>query len=179
MAALRAAGALSKIVPAERRFPRWRIVSPPPPAELLGYFRASAATYGIPWEYLAAIEFVETRMGRIRGLSPAGARGPMQFMPATWAEYGRGNIDNQHDSIMAAARFLAANGARRNIDGALLRYNPSPSYVVAVRSYAQEMLRDTRAFYGYAYWQVLYRTTSGTFLLPVGYPRVPPRRLPG
>jgi membrane-bound lytic murein transglycosylase B len=176
-AAVRAADALASIVPAERRFPRWRIVAPPPPTRLLEYFQAAAAAYRIPWEYLAAIELVETRMGRIHGLSPAGARGPMQFEPATWAEYGRGSIDSQRDSITAASRFLAANGGRGDIGSALLHYNPSRSYVVAVESYARELRRDPRAFYGYYDWQVLYRTTRGTFLLPVGYPRVRPQRL--
>jgi membrane-bound lytic murein transglycosylase B len=177
-AELRAAAALSKIVPAERRFPDWRIVAPPPASELLSYYKAAAAAYRIRWQYLAAVELVETRMGRIRGLSPAGAKGPMQFMPATWAQYGRGSINNQRDSIMAAARFLTTNGARRNIGRALLHYNPSQSYVVAVESYAQEMHRDENAFRAYYYWQVLYQTTKGTFLLPVGYPRLRPKRLP-
>ena len=178
-AAVRASGALSRIVPAEHGFPDWRILAPPPPDQLLSYYRAAAAAYRIPWQYLAAVELVETRMGRIRGLSPAGAKGPMQFMPATWAQYGHGRITNQRESIMAAARFLRANGAPRNIAGALLHYNPSHAYVVAVESYAHEMQRDERAFRGYYYWQVLYQTTKGTFLLPVGYPRNPPKRLPG
>jgi membrane-bound lytic murein transglycosylase B len=178
-AALRAADALAKITPAERRFPRWRIVAPPPAKRLLGYFQAAAAAYRVPWRYLAAVELVETRMGRIRGLSPAGAQGPMQFEPATWAEYGHGSIDSQHDSIMAAARFLAANGGYRHIGRALFHYNPSRSYVVAVESYAREMQRDTRAFYGYYDWEVLYRTKRGTFLLPLGYPRARPERLAG
>lgn len=177
-AALRAAGALTKIVPAERRFPDWRIVAPPEPNELLSYFQDAGAEYKIPWQYLAAVELVETRMGRIRGLSPAGAKGPMQFMPATWAQYGRGSINNQRHAITAAARFLKANGAPRHIGQALLRYNPSEAYVVAVESYAQEMRRDGDAFYGYYYWQVFYRTTRGTFLLPIGYPRVRPKRVP-
>jgi len=178
-AALRAAAALTKIVPAERHFPRWRIIGPPPPGRLLGYFQAADARYGIAWQYLAAVELVETRMGRIHGLSPAGAEGPMQFEPATWAEYGRGNVDSQRDSIMAAARFLAANGGRRDIGGALFHYNPSRSYVTGVESYAREIQQDRRAFYGYYGWQVLYRTTRSTFLLPVGYPRVRPERLSG
>ena len=178
-AALRAAGALAKIVPAERRFPHWRIVTPPPPRRLLKYFQTAASAYKLRWQYLAAVELVETRMGRIRGLSPAGAKGPMQFMPATWAEYGRGSINNQRNAILAAARFLAANGGRRDMAGALLHYNPSQSYVVAVEAYAHEMRRDRRAFYGYYNWQVLYRSTDGSFLLPVGYPRVRPKRLPG
>lgn len=178
-AALRAAGALSAIVSAERQLPDWRILQPPPPRRLLGYFHAAATAYRIPWQYLAAIELVETRMGRIHGLSPAGAKGPMQFMPATWAEYGRGSIDDQRGSIMAAARFLRANGAPRNIRRALFHYNPSRAYVVAVESYAHEMLEDWHAFYGYYYWQVFYQTTKGTVLLPVGYPRVPPRHVAG
>jgi hypothetical protein len=41
------------------------------------------------------------------------------------------------------------------------------------------MERDEHVFRGYYYWQVLYRTTKGTFLLPVGYPRARARRLPG
>lgn len=166
-------------MPRERRFPRWRIIAPPPPERLLGYFEAAGARYRLRWQYLAAVELVETRMGRIRGLSPAGAKGPMQFLPATWAEYGRGNIDSQHDSILAAARFLAANGGRRDIGGALFHYNPSRSYVTAVESYAHEMLRDRRAFYGYYDWQVLYRTTRGTFVLQPGYPRIRPERISG
>jgi hypothetical protein len=179
VAALRATEALSRIVPVEHRFPDWRIVAPPGPGELLGYFHTAAAASRIPWSYLAAIELVETRMGRIHGLSPAGAKGPMQFMPSTWAEYGHGNIDDQRNSIMLAARFLAANGGRKRIGGALFHYNPSSSYVAAVELYAREMRRDERAFYGYYYWQVLYRTSRGTHVLPVGYPHARPVRLPG
>jgi hypothetical protein len=41
------------------------------------------------------------------------------------------------------------------------------------------MQRDIRAFYGYYYWQVLYQTTKGTFLLPAGYPQARPERLRG
>jgi hypothetical protein len=70
-------GELSRTVPA------WRIVRPRPPAELLRHYRAAERRFGVDWEYLAAINLVETGMGRIRGLSVAGAQGPMQFMPAT------------------------------------------------------------------------------------------------
>lgn len=178
LAAVRAADALARIVPAERRLPRWRIGQPPTPRVLLGYFKTAGAAYRIPWQYLAAIELVETRMGRIHGLSPAGAKGPMQFEPATWAEYGKGSIDNQRSAIMAAARFLAANAGRLKIGDAVFHYNPSDSYVTAVESYAHEMRENERAFYGYYFWQVFYRTVKGTYVLPVGYPHVRARRLP-
>jgi hypothetical protein len=173
-----AAAALSALVPAQRRLPRWRIVAPPPPGTLLGYYKAGQARSGVPWPYLAAIEFVETKFGRVVGLSTAGARGPMQFMPATWARYGRGDIGDQRDSILGAARFLAANGAPADMGGALFHYNPSRAYVRAVQDYAAEMRDDPQSFLGYYHWQVLYRRAGGTVILPEGYPRVRPLPLP-
>jgi membrane-bound lytic murein transglycosylase B len=139
---------------------------------LLGYFKGAQSHLHVGWEYLAAIEFIETKFGRVHGLSPAGAQGPMQFLPATWAEYGTGNIDNPRDAILAAARFLLANGAPGDIAGALYHYNPSSDYVHAVESYAGRMRADHRAYYGYYYWQVVYAYARGTVILPVGYPKV-------
>jgi soluble lytic murein transglycosylase-like protein len=171
---LAASAALSHLTVPKKRFPPWKIVQPPSPATLLGYFREAQSRYGVRWQYLAAIEFVETRFGRIRGPSSAGARGPMQFLPATWARYGRGNIDNQRDAILAAARYLVANGAPGDMASALYRYNNSAHYVAAVEAYAGRMRSDARAFDGYYNWQVLYTRVRRTFLLPVGYPRVRP-----
>jgi hypothetical protein len=59
----------------------------------------------VPWEYLAAVNLVESAMGRIRGTSDAGAHGPMRFLHATWAAYGEGDIHDPHDAIRAAARY--------------------------------------------------------------------------
>ncbi len=154
----------------QTKLPAWRIVEPAPAAELRAYYEEGEATYGVPWEYLAAINLTETRMGRIRGLSTAGARGPMQFIPSTWASYGAGDIDDPHDSILAAARYLAANGgAPGNMAGALYRYNPVSWYVRAVTSYAEQMEADERAYLGYHAWQVYFTTELGDILLPVGY----------
>jgi membrane-bound lytic murein transglycosylase B len=177
---VRAARELRSLSSPQPRLPRWRIVAPPRPAELLRYYRAAGRRIGVPWAYLAAIHLVETRMGRIRGTSTAGARGPMQFLPATWAIYGAGgDINDARDSILAAARLLRANGAPRHMAGALRHYNNAPQYVHAVTAYARTMQRARWAYRGYWQWRVLYRTVRGTFLLPVGYPRVQPRRLPG
>jgi hypothetical protein len=174
---LAAAGALTVLVSPQRHLPHWRIIAPPAPKTLLGYFRAAAARHRIPWEDLAAIEFIETKFGRIRGLSTAGAEGPMQFLPATWARYGQGNINNPRDAIFAAARLLVANGAPGNMSGALYHYNPSSAYVRAVEIYAGRMRVDLRAYFGYYYWQVLYAHVGGTVILPEGYPRMRPIRL--
>jgi soluble lytic murein transglycosylase-like protein len=150
--------------------PPWRIVAPAPARELLGHYKAAGSQVGVPWEYLAAIHLVETRMGRIRGTSVAGAQGPMQFLPATWARYGKGgDINSNRDAIFGAARLLAANGAPGNMSNALYRYNPTPRYVKAVTAYATEMQGDERAYFGYYHWQVYYRLVDGDRLLPVGY----------
>jgi hypothetical protein len=158
-----------------RHLPDWRIVPPMPADVLRGYYGEAEAASGIPWAYLAAIHLVETRLGRIQGTSSAGAQGPMQFIAETWARYGQGDINDNHDAILAAARFLQANGGPEDMNRALLRYNNSSHYVAAVESYAQLMLADERAFLGYHGWQVYYATKKGTFLLPEGYPATPAR----
>ena len=95
------------------RLPPWRIVAAENPATLLADYRAAQAATGVGWSYLAAVNFVETDFGRVAGPSSAGAQGPMQFMPATWAVYGHGNIHRPRNAILAAGRFLAGSGAAR------------------------------------------------------------------
>ena len=102
----------------------------------------------------------------------------MQFMPATWAEYGRGNVHNPRDAIFGAARYLVANGAPRNMPIAVYHYNPSSDYVAAVRAYARRMAADPRAFYGYYYRQVIYARRGKLLILPVGFPKVRPVAVP-
>ncbi|PRC47892.1 lytic transglycosylase, partial [Mycobacterium sp. ITM-2017-0098] len=120
--------------------------------------------------YLAAINFVETAFGRIAGVSTAGAQGPMQFMPSTFAAYGAGSdINSAHDSILAAGRFLAAHGFARDPDSALYRYNNSDRYVRAVSQYAAVIAAHPDEFSGYYLWDVYYKSTAGDVVLPVGY----------
>jgi hypothetical protein len=132
------------------------------PHVLRRIFEATHRRYGIPWTVLAAINFVESRFGRLPGPSSAGALGPMQFLPPTWARYGMGgNIGDPRDAIPAAARLLAANGGQRHIRRALFAYNQSDAYVDAVLTYASEMKRDPRTYYAYYFWQVFVVTTRG------------------
>jgi hypothetical protein len=100
-----ASSGLGGITPPQATLPDWKILTPKPADILRGYYDEAQRDFGIPWAYLAAIHFVETRMGRIHGNSTAGAQGPMQFIPSTWAAYGPGgNIDDDHDAIIAAGR---------------------------------------------------------------------------
>lgn len=151
------------------KLPDWKIVAPRDPGVLIGFYKEAEAAFGIPWYYLAAIHLVETRMGRIRGLSSAGAQGPMQFMPATWAAYGVGDVNDDHDAIMGAARYLKANGAPSNMQRAYFAYNHAQGYVNALVDYAAAMKADGNAYRGYWGWQVYYPTPDGPVLLPAGW----------
>jgi Transglycosylase SLT domain len=160
---------------AKDTLPAWRIDPPTPADELLDYYREAESASGVGWIYLAAVNLIETAFGRIAGVSTAGAQGPMQFLPATFAAYGEGgDIRSPHDSIMAAGRYLAANGFAADRDYALYRYNNSNQYVQAVNDYAAVLAVDPAAFAGYYRWDVYYNTTAGDVLLPIGYSATSP-----
>jgi membrane-bound lytic murein transglycosylase B len=154
--------------------PAWRIVEPLPVEQLLSYYQEAEATFGVPWSVLAAVNLVETGMGRIEGLSVAGAQGPMQFLPTTWERYGMGgDIEDPRDAVLGAANYLAANGGAdgtdEGLDHALFRYNNSNHYVVGVRELAAAMAAEPVTLRGYHAWEVVYLSTAGDVLLLPGY----------
>jgi soluble lytic murein transglycosylase-like protein len=109
------------------------------PPFLLPIYEAAAVQYGVPWQILAAVNEIETNYGADQAVSTAGAVGWMQFMPATWMQYGvdalnAGYADpyNPVDAIFAAARYLSAAGAASDLRKAVLAYNHSDEYVSSV-----------------------------------------------
>jgi membrane-bound lytic murein transglycosylase B len=133
-----------------------------PAPELLGYYREAQRRFRIPWNVLAAVNFVETKFGKLRSASAAGAQGPMQFMPATWRRYGLGgNVQDAHDAILGAANYLRASGAPQDLRNALHHYNPSSAYVDAVLRYARRIGADRTMFYALYSWQVFVKTPRG------------------
>lgn len=121
------------------------------PSAYLQAFEAAAATCpGLSWTVLAGIGRVETDFGADDRISSAGAEGPMQFMPSTFAAYstpvppGGASPPSPFDlvdAVYAAARMLCADGARggANVAGAVYAYNHTAGYV-------REVLRDAAQY---------------------------------
>jgi hypothetical protein len=133
-----------------------------PASVLLDAYRSAQLRFKVPWNVLAAVNFVESKFGKLRNASAAGAQGPMQFMPATWRRYGLGgNVHDAHDAILGAANYLRASGAPRDLRGALHHYNPSRAYVDAVLRYARRIASDRTMFFALYNWQVYVKTARG------------------
>jgi soluble lytic murein transglycosylase-like protein len=143
-----------------------RTKKPVPVGQLLGYYRQAEKRFGVPWEVLASVNFVESAFGKIRTDSAVGAQGPMQFMPATWAAYGLGgDVHDERDAIMGAANYLAASGALGDVRKALWHYNHSTDYVDAVIRYARQIEADADDLYVFYSWQLFVRTEKGDLRL--------------
>lgn len=158
----KAAAELFSIVRPISRPSRFR-TGPPQPADLLlAWFLNAERRFKVDWELLAAVMYVESKFGRVLSTSTAGAQGPMQFIPSTWAGYGMGgDVHDPRDAIMGAANYLHHSGAPANDRQALYAYNHSWAYVNAVLRYKNQMKRDRRNYYAYYSWQVFVLTTSG------------------
>ncbi len=153
---------LRRLNPPTRRV-RFRTGRALPADVLRRLYERAERRFGVDWRLLAAVNLVETGFNRIRSNSSAGAQGPMQFIPSTWAAYGMGgDIHDPADAIMGAANYLRASGAPGDERDALFAYNPSTDYVNSVRAHARSMRRDVRSYYGLYSWQIFVRTPSGS-----------------
>ena len=129
-----------------------------PPDALRGHYRRARERFGVSAPLLASVNFVESAFGRLRNRSVSGARGPMQFMPATWAAYGLGgDISDPRDAILGAANYLHANGAPADETRALLQLQPVSRTTCTRSRYARRIRSDWHAFYAYYAWEIHYR----------------------
>ena len=134
---------------------------PVAPSHITNYlqlFQASAAKYcpSLSWTVLAAIGQIESGDGRNVGPSTAGALGPMQFLPSTWAEWGIDgfgpagppDVMNPFDAVPSAARLLCAAGAltgtQAGLRQAIFAYNHADWYVNEVLALAAQYAAETR-----------------------------------
>src|SRR5437763_8362299 len=120
-----------------------------PPTWLDLYQQAAATCPGLPWTVLAGIGAVggdngqSSAAGVRSGANFAGAEGPMQFEPATFATYGvvgPGGADppspyDPVDAVYSAAHLLCSDGGGRPsmVATALFAYNHSSDYVAQAR----------------------------------------------
>jgi len=120
---------------------------------LRAYYLEAQQRYGVDASYLASINYIESNFGRVNGPSSAGALGPMQFLPGTWANYGNGgNVNDPHDAILAAARYLVHYGAPYDMRTAIWHYNLDYNYVDAVEDFARAYRADPRWLDRMYYW---------------------------
>ena len=74
--------------------------------DLAAHVDKMAAKYGVPVSHARAIFQIESSGGKNVGPSRAGARGPMQLMPATAKELGV-NIDDPFQNIEGGVKYYA------------------------------------------------------------------------
>ncbi len=91
---------------------------------------AAAIRHGLDPALVDAIAYVESRY-RPAAVSPAGAVGFMQIMPATAAELGVEDLTDARQNIEAGAAYLRAmlDAFDNNIEHALAAYNAGPTAV--------------------------------------------------
>ena len=129
--------------------PRLNSLATPPasiPAPIKSLYVAAGKKYQLPWTLLAGIGMEETAHGRTTATSTTGARGLMQFMPATFAAYGvdgdgdgATSITSDADSVFSAANYLTKSGVTKGEKGlraTLFAYNHATWYVNDVLHYA-------------------------------------------
>jgi len=124
------------------------------PPRYIPIYVAAAQRYRLGeqgWAYLASIGYTENKFAGSGGspTSTAGALGPMQFLPSTWAVYGADgdgdgikDVQNLHDAIFGAANYLRASGAPADWQRALFSYNHAQWYVDGIQALALDYLGD-------------------------------------
>jgi hypothetical protein len=107
----------------------------------------ASARFGVPARWIAEVMQVESR-GDPRALSPKGAIGLMQIMPATYtdlaARFGLGADPwNIRDNLMAGAAYLRKLYDRYGASGFLAAYNAGPGRWEDYRSGARPLPGET------------------------------------
>ncbi len=107
--------------------------------------------FGIPEEWIWRVMHIESR-GNARAVSPAGAMGAMQIMPATWAmltaRHGLGtNPFDVRANILGGAAYLRAMWDRyRDIRLMLAAYNAGPGRADAYAAGRRGLPAETIAY---------------------------------
>lgn len=131
--------------------------APPSPHEIIaaegpfaGFVREAAQRFGIPAPWIEAVMRAESA-GDVRAVSPKGAMGLMQIMPATWAEL-RARYDlgadpyDPRDNILAGAAYLREMHDRFGSPGFLAAYHAGPGRYEEHLLEGRPLPRETRDY---------------------------------
>jgi len=118
--------------------------------QVAGFVAEASQRFGIPASWIRAVMRAES-FGDVRALSPKGAMGLMQIMPATWAglrlRYGLGaDPYNAHDNIIAGAAYLRELHDRYGAPGFLAAYNAGPARYEDHLATGRPLPAETRAY---------------------------------
>ncbi|MCI2254061.1 lytic transglycosylase domain-containing protein [Domibacillus sp. 8LH] len=131
------------------------------PEEYMPIYKAAAEEYGIPWELLAAHHRVETKFSTMDPMiSPAGAEGPMQFMPCTFVGWehptcsglGKGDIPEEEKTDPAVIAKYGGYGVDANGDGKADPFNVEDAIYSAAHYLSENGAADgdmKRAIFAY------------------------------
>jgi hypothetical protein len=119
-------------------------------APFTAFVAEASQRFGIPVSWIRAVMHAESGED-VHALSPKGAMGLMQIMPATWASlracHGLGaNPYDPHDNILAGAAFLRDLHDRYGSPGFLAAYNAGPGRYEDHLATGRQLPDETRAY---------------------------------
>ena len=124
---------------------------PGPPGDPWGpYIREAAGRYGVPEQWVRAVMKQESG-GQEQAISPVGAMGLMQVMPATYdglrARYGLGaDPYDPHNNILAGTAYIREMYDRFGAPAFLAAYNAGPDRVEAYLAGAGSLPDETQNY---------------------------------
>ena len=124
---------------------------PGPPGDPWGpYIREAASRYGVPEQWVRAVMKQELG-GQEQAISPVGAMGLMQVMPATYdglrARYGLGaDPYDPHNNILAGTAYIREMYDRFGAPAFLAAYNAGPDRVEAYLAGAGSLPDETQNY---------------------------------
>ena len=124
---------------------------------------------GIPASWIRAVMQAESA-GNPRALSPKGAMGLMQIMPATWASlrvrYGLGaDPFDPHDNILAGAAYLRELRDRYGSPDFIAAYNAGPARYDDHLATGRTLPAETRAYAAFIARKIDRGSTGGAIAL--------------
>lgn len=138
------------------------------------FIAEASQRFGVPSSWIRAVMHVEST-GDVHALSPKGAMGLMQIMPATWADlrarYGFGaNPYDPHDNILAGAAYLRELHDRYGAIGFLAAYNAGPARYENHLATGLPLPAETRAYIAMLKPTIAGKRAGDTMIVAVSAP---------